>query len=57
MKRTIIQLPEEMFEAVRRVAFEGNRSIADVVREAVEKHLREIGAMPVTGEGGRCDEA
>ncbi len=41
MKRTHVQLTEEQFEALRVLAFQERRSIADLVREAVEKYLAE----------------
>ena len=39
MKRTQIYLPEELHEAVRRIAFEQRRSMADVIREAVAAYV------------------
>ena len=39
MKRTQVYLPEELHEAVRRLAFEQRRSMADVVREAVTAYM------------------
>ena len=39
MKRTQIYLPEELHEAVRRIAVEQRRSMADVIREAVAAYV------------------
>ena len=36
MKRTMIYLPEETHQGLRKLAFEGNTSIADLIRKAVE---------------------
>ena len=45
MKRTQIYLPEELHEAVRRIAFEQRRTMADVVREAVAAYVAAIAAQ------------
>jgi len=36
MKRTMIYLPEEIHQGLRKLAFEANTSIAELVRKAVE---------------------
>ena len=36
MKRTMIYLPEEIHQGLRKLAFEANTSIADLIRKAVE---------------------
>jgi predicted DNA-binding protein len=36
MKRTMIYLPEETHQGLRKLAFEGNTSIAELIRKAVE---------------------
>ena len=36
MKRTMIYLPEEIHQGLRKLAFEANTSIAELVRQAVE---------------------
>lgn len=48
MKRTQIYLPEDLHEAVRRLAFEQRRSMADVVREAVTAYVAEETSSPST---------
>lgn len=45
MKRTQIYLPEDLHEAVRRIAFEQRRTMADVVREAVAAYVAAIAAQ------------
>jgi len=40
MRRLNIQLTEEQYEALRLIAFRERRSIADVIREAVERLVR-----------------
>ena len=37
MKRTMIYLPDEVHQGLRKLAFEGNSSIAELIRIAVEK--------------------
>lgn len=55
MKRTQVYLPEELHEAVRRLAFEQRRSMADLVREAVSAYVEAVApenngqARPVAG--------
>ena len=39
MKRTQIYLPDEMYEAVRRVSYEQRKPIAQVVRDALAEYL------------------
>ncbi|MFA4837610.1 MAG: CopG family transcriptional regulator [Dehalococcoidia bacterium] len=41
MKRTMIYLPEEIHEGLRRMAFESKTSIAELIRQAVDKAYRE----------------
>jgi predicted DNA-binding protein len=36
MKRTMIYLPEEVHQGLRKLAFEANTSIAELIRKAVE---------------------
>ncbi len=36
MKRTMIYLPDETHQGLRKLAFETNTSIADLIRKAVE---------------------
>jgi len=36
MKRTMIYLPEQTHEALRRLAFEANTSIAELIRRAID---------------------
>jgi len=45
MRRLNIQLTEEQYETLRILAFRERRSLADVIREAIEKHLKEEEAM------------
>ena len=37
MKRTMIYLPEETHKGLRKLAFEANTSVAELVRRAVER--------------------
>ena len=41
MKKTMIYLPEETHEGLRRLAFEEKTSIAELIRRAVEQAYRE----------------
>ena len=41
MKRTMIYLPEEIHEGLRRLAFENKTSIAELIRQAVDQAYRE----------------
>lgn len=36
MKRTMIYLPEEVHQGLRKLAFESNKSVAELIRKAVE---------------------
>jgi predicted DNA-binding protein len=36
MKRTMIYLPDDIHQGLRKLAFEGNTSIAELIRKAVE---------------------
>jgi predicted DNA-binding protein len=36
MKRTMIYLPDDTHQGLRKLAFEGNTSIAELIRKAVE---------------------
>jgi hypothetical protein len=45
MIRTQIQLTEEQADAARRLAQEEGRSVADVIRESLDAHLRARGVM------------
>lgn len=40
LKRLNLQVTVEMFEMLRKKAFEENRSVASIIREAIEKHLK-----------------
>lgn len=40
MQRLTVQLTEEQYEALRLLAFRERRSIANIVREAVERLVR-----------------
>lgn len=40
MKRTIIQLPEEMFETLRKMSYESGESISALVRAALTEYLK-----------------
>ena len=37
MKRTMIYLPEQTYQGLRKLAFEANTSIAELIRQAVDK--------------------
>ncbi len=37
MKRTMIYLPEQTHEGLRKLAFEANTSIAELIRQAIDK--------------------
>ena len=41
MKKTMIYLPEEVHEGLRRLAFEEKTSIAELIRRAIEQAYRE----------------
>ena len=41
MKKTMIYLPEETHEGLRRLAFESKTSIAELIRQAVDQAYRE----------------
>jgi predicted DNA-binding protein len=41
MKKTMIYLPEEIHEGLRRLAFEEKTSIAELIRRAVEQAYHE----------------
>jgi len=41
MKKTMIYLPEETHEGLRRLAFEGKTSIAELIRRAIDQAYRE----------------
>lgn len=36
MKRTMIYLPEELHQGLRKLAFENNKSVAELIRRAIE---------------------
>ena len=40
MKKTMIYLPEEVHEGLRRLAFESKTSIAELIRQAVDRVYR-----------------
>ncbi len=37
MKRTMIYLPEQTHQGLRKLAFEANTSIAELIRQAIDK--------------------
>ncbi len=41
MKKTMIYLPEETHEGLRKLAFEGKTSIAELIRRAIDEAYRE----------------
>lgn len=41
MKRIMVYIPPEQHEALRKLAFDKRTSIAEEIRKAVEKHLKE----------------
>jgi len=41
MKKTMVYLPEETHEGLRRLAFEEKTSIAELIRRAVDRAYRE----------------
>lgn len=41
MKKTMIYLPEETHEGLKRMAFESKTSIAELIRQAVDRAYRE----------------
>jgi hypothetical protein len=46
MKRTQIYLDDELYETLRRVAFEQRKSVAHVAREAIQRYLAASGQKP-----------
>ena len=60
MKRTTISLPEHILERLRRIAAEQGRSMADLVREAVEAKVEDYRPRPRSlgiGASGHRDTA
>jgi len=48
MKRTVVYLPEEVYEGLAKLAIENNVSVAELIRNAVESVYREdINDIPV----------
>lgn len=45
MKRTQIQVPEDRYEELERIAHQEGRSVADLVREGIELVLRQNRAL------------
>lgn len=41
MKSIPAYLPEDLYEELRKLAFENKTSMAEEIRKAVEKHVRE----------------
>ena len=41
MKKTMIYLPEETHEGLKRLAFEGRTSIAELIRRAIDQAYQE----------------
>jgi predicted transcriptional regulator len=46
MKRTQIQIPDPLYDEVRRVATARDWSVSEVVRRAVEQYVAETGVAP-----------
>jgi metal-responsive CopG/Arc/MetJ family transcriptional regulator len=60
MERTTISLPEHILERLRRIAAEQGRSMADLVREAVEEKVEAYRQRPRSlgiGASGHRDTA
>jgi predicted DNA-binding protein len=57
MIRTQIQLTEEQAEAVKRLAQREGRSVADVMRESLDVHLRSRGVIDREAQKRRALEA
>lgn len=38
-KQLLIRVPEELYEAIRRAAFESKRSMTDIVNEAIRQWI------------------
>ena len=61
MKRTTVMLPDETAARLTREARRRGVSVATLVREAVERHVPEVGRGPLSffavGEGGPPDAA
>lgn len=43
MKRMLIHITEKQHETLRRLAYEQNRTMSEIVREALDKHLKKPG--------------
>jgi len=41
MKKTMIYLPQETHEGLKRLAFEANTSVASLIRQAIDQAYRE----------------
>ncbi len=51
MKRTMIYLPEQTHQGLRKMAFEANTSMADLIRKAVDVvYGDDIGDIRIMGE-------
>ncbi|MDP6647435.1 MAG: hypothetical protein QGG15_03740 [Dehalococcoidales bacterium] len=51
MKRTMIYLPEQTHQGLRKMAFEANTSMADLIRKAVDVvYGDDIGDIQIMGE-------
>ena len=60
MQRTTIVLPEELLQRLRRLAAERNRSMASIIREALEEKTRSLRPRPRSvgiGASGVSDTA
>lgn len=60
MKRTTIMLPDDVLASLREEACRRGISVAEIVREAVQRHLRRSDkprtlAFVAVGEGGPAD--
>jgi|WetSurMetagenome_2_1015567.scaffolds.fasta_scaffold01130_13 predicted DNA-binding protein len=51
MKRTVVNLPDEVYEGLAKLAIENNTSVAELIRKAVEAVYRDdIGNLQDFGE-------
>ena len=56
MKRTIVQLPEEMFETLRKMSYESEESISALVRAAITEYLKNKEESPMKYEKSDFEE-
>jgi hypothetical protein len=51
MKRTVVNLPDEVYDGLAKLAIENNTSVAELIRKAVEAVYRDdIGDLQEFGE-------